>query len=85
MKIIVYSKHKGFCPRCKMTKKWLKGHNVKFQDIDVESNNNADLVKKHGYTSAPVVEANNWKISFSGFRPASLAKLAKLSNSKETA
>lgn len=77
MKITVFSKEHGFCPRCKMVKKWLKGHKIPFTEKDIEQPKTREFVMKKGFRSAPVVEADHWKVAFSGLNMPKLVKLAK--------
>ncbi|MEY1642075.1 glutaredoxin-like protein NrdH, partial [Streptococcus pyogenes] len=68
----VYSKNN--CMQCKMTKKFLEQHGANFQEINInEHPEKVDYVKSLGFTSAPVIEADN--LVFSGFQPAKLKEL----------
>ncbi|AKZ52368.1 glutaredoxin-like protein NrdH [Streptococcus pyogenes] len=70
--ITVYSKNN--CMQCKMTKKFLEQHGANFQEINInEHPEKVDYVKSLGFTSAPVIEADN--LVFSGFQPAKLKEL----------
>lgn len=70
--ITVYSKNN--CMQCKMTKKFLEQHGANFQEINIdELPEKVDYVKSLGFTSAPVIEADN--LVFSGFQPAKLKEL----------
>lgn len=70
--IIVYSKNN--CMQCKMTKKFLEQHGANFQEINIDEHpEKVDYVKSLGFTSAPVIEADN--LVFSGFQPAKLKEL----------
>lgn len=70
--ITVYSKNN--CMQCKMTKKFLEQHGANFQEINIDEHpEKVDYVKSLGFTSAPVIEANN--LVFSGFQPAKLKEL----------
>ena len=67
--ITVYSKNN--CMQCKMTKKFLEQHGADFQEINIDEHpEKVDYVKSLGFTSAPVIEADN--VVFSGFQPAKL-------------
>lgn len=46
------------CPWCKKAKEFLKANNVKFEDIDVGSNQEKarEMVKKSGQMGVPVFE-----------------------------
>ncbi|VGS44764.1 glutaredoxin [Streptococcus pyogenes] len=70
--ITVYSKNN--CMQCKMTKKFLEQHGANFQEINIDEHpEKVDYVKSLGFTSAPVIEADN--LAFSGFQPAKLKEL----------
>lgn len=70
--ITVYSKNN--CMQCKMTKKFLEQHGANFQEINIDKHpEKVDYVKSLGFTSAPVIEADN--LVFSGFQPAKLKEL----------
>lgn len=70
--ITVYSKNN--CMQCKMTKKFLEQHGANFQEINIyEHPEKVEYVKSLGFTSAPVIEADN--LVFSGFQPAKLKEL----------
>lgn len=70
--ITVYSKNN--CMQCKMTKKFLEQHGANFQEINIDEHpEKVDYVKSLGFTSAPVIEADN--LVFSGFQPARLKEL----------
>ncbi len=70
--ITVYSKNN--CMQCKMTKKFLEQHGANFQEINIDEHpEKVDYVKSIGFTSAPVIEADN--LVFSGFQPAKLKEL----------
>jgi len=55
-KVKVYSTKT--CPWCHKVKEFLKGKNVKFDDIDVGANQKAanDMVEKSGQMGVPVVD-----------------------------
>ncbi len=55
-KVIVYST--PTCPYCVMVKKFLKDHNVEFEDIDVAADKEKAqyMVDKSGQMGVPVVE-----------------------------
>lgn len=46
------------CPYCVTLKEFLKGHNIKFEDIDVSKNEKAlnEMVEKSGQMGVPVVD-----------------------------
>lgn len=75
-KIDLYTKQKGFCPRCKMTKRWLTQRGAKFSEHDVEQPKAKKMALSHGMMSAPVTVLNNdWKHAVSGFDPMKLANI----------
>ncbi|VTT06628.1 glutaredoxin-like protein NrdH [Streptococcus dysgalactiae] len=70
--ITVYSKNN--CMQCKMTKKFLEQHGANFQEINIDEHpEKVEYVKSLGFTSGPVIEADN--LVFSGFQPAKLKEL----------
>lgn len=77
--IKVYSKPN--CVRCEMTKEFLKANNVKFEEINVEENEEAlDLIKAIGFKRLPVVivtKNNSFECAFSGFQIDKLEGLVK--------
>lgn len=69
----VYSKDN--CMQCKMTKRWLKEHNIDFEEANVSSDENAMAeARATGYTSMPIVMQGDVVLA-SGFQPTNLAKL----------
>lgn len=66
--IKVYSKPN--CVRCEMTKEFLKQNNVKFEEVNVEENEEAlELIEMHGFKRLPVVTRNgSFDFAFSGFQ-----------------
>lgn len=68
--IKVYSKPN--CMRCEMTKEFLKQHNVEFEEINVEENEEAlEQIKASGWRRLPVVivmKNNSIECAFSGFQ-----------------
>ncbi|MFD1470882.1 glutaredoxin-like protein NrdH [Companilactobacillus mishanensis] len=71
--VIVYSKNN--CMQCKMTKRYLKEHNVQFEERNINQQPQyLDMLKQQGYQSVPVVmPADSDPIV--GFRPDSLKGL----------
>lgn len=68
--VIVYSKPK--CVQCEMTKEFLKQHNVEFEEMNVEENEEAlEQIKASGLKRLPVVivkKNNSIECAFSGFQ-----------------
>ena len=68
--VIVYSKPK--CVQCEMTKEFLKQHNVEFEEMNVEENEEAlEQIKESGLKRLPVVigmKNNSVEFAFSGFK-----------------
>ncbi|MCL2676654.1 MAG: glutaredoxin-like protein NrdH [Streptococcaceae bacterium] len=72
--ITVYSKNN--CMQCKMVKKWLSERSIDFQEINIdEQPEYVETVKNMGFMAAPVI-TNGSDLSFSGFNPVELGKLA---------
>jgi glutaredoxin-like YruB-family protein len=48
------------CPYCVTLKKFLKEHNIEFEDIDVSQDEKArdEVIKKSGQMGVPIVEIN---------------------------
>ena len=67
MKVKVYSTQS--CPYCKMAKEWLKEKNIKFEEVDVTSDQEAqkEMVDKSGQMGVPVIDIDG-KILV-GFNP----------------
>lgn len=65
MKVTVYST--TTCPYCEMVKKWLKEHNIEFDNIYIDKNKKAaqEMIKLSGQMSTPftVVEDDDGKVS----------------------
>ena len=65
------------CMQCTMTTRALDAANLPYTVIDLTTDARAvDLMKQFGYTSAPIVIAR--MVSWSGFRPDWIAKIAAL-------
>lgn len=49
------------CPYCVTLKKFLKEHNIEFEDIDVSANREManEMIEKSGQTGAPVIEIDD--------------------------
>ncbi|APX71614.1 glutaredoxin-like protein NrdH [Companilactobacillus allii] len=72
--IIVYSKNN--CMQCKMTKRYLKEHNINFEEHNINKEPQyLDILKQQGFQSVPVVMPEN-SDPIVGFRPDSLKALA---------
>lgn len=70
--VTVFSKNN--CMQCNMVKKWLVDKAVQFNEINIDDEPQyIDHVKEMGFMAAPIIVKDN--VSFSGFRPAELAKL----------
>jgi len=71
--VIVYSKNN--CMQCKMTKRYLKEHNVPFEERNINLQPQyLDALKQQGFQSVPVV-MNAATDPIVGFRPDSLKEL----------
>ncbi|WP_099974131.1 MULTISPECIES: glutaredoxin-like protein NrdH [Lactobacillaceae] len=71
--IVVYSKNN--CMQCKMTKKYLKEHNVNFVERNINDQPEyLDDLKAQGFQSVPIVMNENIN-PIVGFRPDSLKEL----------
>jgi|YelNatPaOPRAMG01_1025707.scaffolds.fasta_scaffold41387_3 glutaredoxin-like YruB-family protein len=59
MNVKVYSTPS--CPWCQLTKKYLKEHNIPFEDIDVSRDEKAamEMVLKSGQMGVPVIEIDD--------------------------
>ena len=65
MKLDLFTKNN--CVQCKMTKKFLKQHNVEFEEHNISENPEyIDYLKNKGFQAVPIVN---------GFRPDLLKKL----------
>lgn len=65
MMVKVYSKNG--CIQCKMTKRWLDGHNIPFESINVEEDQKAiDRLNASGFQRLPVTELTSGRM-FTGF------------------
>lgn len=72
--VTVYSKNG--CMQCRMTKMFLKQHNVSFVEHNIDDEPEyVDSLKKDGFMATPVVKLPNGD-AFSGFRPDRLKQLA---------
>lgn len=67
------------CPYCLALKNYLKGHNIKFEDIDVSENELAqkEMIEKSGQYGVPVVDIDGEIII--GFDQEKIKKLLKIS------
>ena len=66
------------CVYCKMTKKFLTGHNVPYEDLDVSQDEAAlaEMVKKSHQLGVPVIEVGNQV--FVGFDQEALTEVLHL-------
>ena len=70
--VTVFSKHN--CMQCNMVKKWLVDKAVQFNVFNIDDQPQyIEQVKEMGFMAAPIIVKDS--LSFSGFRPAELAKL----------
>ncbi len=70
--VTVFSKNN--CMQCNMVKKWLVDKAVQFNEINIDDQPQyIEQVKEMGFMAAPIIVKDS--LSFSGFRPAELAKL----------
>jgi glutaredoxin-like YruB-family protein len=71
-KVKIYTTPK--CPYCKMAKDYLRKKGVKFEEIDVSSDQKAaeEMIKKSGQIGVPQIEINGRMIL--GFDEAALEK-----------
>lgn len=69
------------CMPCRLTKRDLGKHKIKYKEIDVSKDQNAvNRLRKLGYTTVPVViveEEGETDIQWSGFSPDNIAKLKR--------
>ncbi|EEI18337.1 glutaredoxin-like protein NrdH [Lentilactobacillus hilgardii] len=73
-KVTVYSKNN--CMQCKMTKRYLAEHHVKFEEHNInEQPEYVDYLKNKGFLALPVVDVDGQQ-AFSGFRPDELQRIA---------
>ena len=70
--VTVFSKNN--CMQCNMVKKWLADKAVQFKEINIDDEPQyIEQIKAMGFMAAPIIVKG--EVSFSGFRPAELAKL----------
>mgnify|MGYP002362451167 FL=1 len=70
--VTVFSKNN--CMQCNMVKKWLADKAVQFKEINIDDEPQyIEQIKAMGFMAAPIIVKD--EVSFSGFRPAELAKL----------
>lgn len=74
--VTVYSAE--WCPWCRMAKKWLDQHKIKYKNIDIDKDPQVaeELIKKSGQTGIPVIDIDG-KIVI-GFNEPALRKLLKV-------
>jgi len=53
------------CPYCLMAKTFLEKNGIKFEEIDVSSNEKAamEVIKKSGHIGVPIIEVNGYYIA----------------------
>ena len=70
--VTVFSKNN--CMQCNMVKKWLADKAVQFKEINIDDEPQyIEQIKAKGFMAATIIDKD--EVSFSGFRPAELAKL----------
>lgn len=75
MNLVLYTKNN--CIQCKMTKKFLKAHNINFVEHNIDEQPEfINSLKSEGFMATPVVKLPNGN-AFSGFRPDELNKLTQ--------
>lgn len=76
MNVIIYST--PTCPYCKHTKEFLKEHDVKFEDIDVSTDDEKaqEMIDKSGQMGVPVIDIDGEIIV--GFDKKALKKALKI-------
>lgn len=76
VKVKIYST--SMCPYCTIAKDFLKEHNIKFEDINVQENQKAakEMIEKSGQTGVPVIDVDGEVIV--GFDKEKLKKALKL-------
>lgn len=64
-----------FCPYCTLVKDWLKKHNQKFTEVNVQEDSKAaaEMISKSGQRGVPVIEIDGKIIV--GFDKPALAKI----------
>ena len=73
--VTVFSKNN--CIQCKMTKKFLKAHNINFVEHNIDEQPEfINSLKSDGFMATPVVKLPNGN-AFSGFCPDELNKLTQ--------
>ena len=76
MKVKIYSTTQ--CPYCNMTKEFFKKNNIKYEEINVETDQKAaeEMIEKSGQMGVPVIEVNDEIIV--GFNRPALERALKL-------
>ena len=71
---------KPYCPWCQKAMLWLDEHGIKYEKLDVISNNEAfdEMVRLSGQESAPVIEVDGKMLA--DFGPEELAEFWKSLN-----
>jgi len=66
------------CPYCFTLKEYLKGHNIKFEEIDVSKDEKAkkEMIKKSGQLEVPVVEIDGQIIA--GFNREKISQILNI-------
>ncbi|SYW14281.1 glutaredoxin domain-containing protein [Oenococcus oeni] len=69
---VIYTKN--MCPQCRATKRWLKEHNIDYQEINTTDNQTAvNHLKKIGVERLPFIITDTGNLT--GFKPQLLEKL----------
>lgn len=76
VKVKVYST--PTCPWCKIAKQFLRENKIKFEEVDVSSNQEAakDMIKRSGQMGVPVIDVDGQLLI--GFDKEKLKKALKL-------
>ena len=66
------------CPYCFTLKKYLKEHNIDFEEVDVSQNEEArdDIIKRSGQMGTPIIEVDGQIVT--GFDKEKINQLLKI-------
>ena len=75
--VVIYTTN--VCPYCEMTKRFFKEHNVKYTEVNVQTDPKAarEMVEKSGQLGVPVIEIDGQIIV--GFNRAALMRALRIS------